>query len=159
MSVGFVTVSVVEPLTAPHVCMMVVDPVETGVASPRDPAALETVALPGTLELQEQVPSSVRSCVLESLKIPVAVNWRLKPMARLGLTGVTVMDERVAAVTVSVVLPFIAPHVCVMVVLPVAREPAIPSLPAALLMSAFAVLLELQEQLAFEVRSCVELSL
>ena len=45
-----------------------------------------------------------------------------------GLAGVTDMEDRVAEVTVRVVLPEIAPEVAVMVAVPVAMEVARPLL-------------------------------
>ena len=47
----------------------------------------------------------VRFCVVPSLKVPVAVNCSVFPMAIEGFAGVTAMDASVAGVTVSVVLP------------------------------------------------------
>jgi hypothetical protein len=68
----------------------------------------------------------------------------LRPLAILGLGGVTWIDTSVAAVTVSPVLPEIAPLVAVMVVPPCATELARPCEPLALLMVAAVVSLEAQ---------------
>ncbi len=62
---------------------------------------------------------AVMSCVLVSLKVPVAVNCLVVPMAMLGFAGVTAIETRLAPVTVSDVLPLTAPDVAIMVVVPV----------------------------------------
>ena len=55
------------------------------------------------------------------------MNCLVRPLAILGFTGVTVIKLKVAAVTVSVVLPDLLPDVAVMTdvpaVTPVARPP------------------------------------
>ena len=63
--------------------------------------------------------------------MPVAVNCWVIPegmVGMLGLAGVTDMEERVAEVTVKVVLPEIFPEVAVMVTLPAAMAVARPLL-------------------------------
>jgi len=60
--------------------------------------------------------------------VPVAVNCLVLPTGRLGLAGVTAMEDRVARVTVRVVLPEIAPEVAVMVEVPAATAVARPLL-------------------------------
>ena len=86
----------------------------------------------------------------------MAVNCSVSPLAMLGLAGVTAIDTNVAEVTVSVVLPEMAPLVAEIVVLPAAAELASPCEPAALLIVATLVLLE--AQVTCVVRFCVELS-
>ena len=81
------------------------------------------------------------------------MNCCVPPAATDGFTGVTAMDTSVAAVTVRVVLPEMAPLVALMVVLPAFSADAKP----ALLIVAVVVLDEAQVTLA--VRFCVELSL
>ena len=66
--VGAVTVRVIDPLTAPRVAEIDVVPAATPVA---DPPAL-IVALAGAEEFQ--VTSAVKSALLPSSKLPVAVN-------------------------------------------------------------------------------------
>src|SRR2546428_456471 len=127
--VAFVTVSVVFPETSPSVAVIVVVPAATDVAKPCEPPALLIVATAVLDELQ--VTWVVRSCVVLSLKVPVAVNCRVVPFAMLGLVGVTVIVDRVAAVTVSVVLPETPPKVAVIVVVPAATDVARPALPPA----------------------------
>ena len=86
----------------------------------------------------------------------MAVNCFVRPLAILGLAGVTATDTRVAEVTVKVVLPEMLPLVAEIVVLPGATELASPCEPAALLIVAILVLLE--AQITCVVRFCVELS-
>src|SRR5438552_11879654 len=121
-----VTVSVVLPETPPKVAVIVVVPAATDVARPCDPPALLIVATPVLDELQ--ATWVVRSCVVLSLKVPVAVNCCFVPFAMLGFVGVTAIVVRVAAVTVSVVLPETNPNVAVIVVVPAATDVARPAL-------------------------------
>ncbi len=74
----------------------------------------------------------------------MAVNCCFVPRAMLGLMGVTAMDNSMAGVTVSVVVPWIVPDVAVIVVDPVATEVANPLDPPALLIAATPVSEELQ---------------
>src|SRR5437667_6247745 len=101
--VAAVTVSVVLPETPPKVAVIVVVPAATDVARPCDPPALLIVATAVLDELQ--VTWVVRSCVVLSLKVPVAVNCWVNPSGRPGLVGVTAIETRVALVTVSVAQP------------------------------------------------------
>ena len=84
--------------------------------------------------------SPVRSCVVLSVYVPVAVNCCSVPGAIDGFAGVTAIDTRTAGVTVSVVEPLIPVpgSVAVIVVAPVEVLEASPSLPPALLMVATA---------------------
>lgn len=75
------------------------------------------VATVGSEELHST--DAVMSWVLLSLNVPVAVNCFVVPMAMLELLGVTAMDTRVAAVTVSEAVPLTDPEVAVMVTEPV----------------------------------------
>ena len=54
------------------------------------------------------------------------MNCLVRPLAILGLTGVTVIRLKVAGVTVSVVLPDLIPEVAVMTEVPVATPVARP---------------------------------
>jgi hypothetical protein len=67
-----VTVSEVEPETLPEVAMMPADPTATAVASPLEPVVLLMVAM----ELSEELQTTefVISCIVLSVKVPVAVN-------------------------------------------------------------------------------------
>jgi hypothetical protein len=116
------TVRVVLPERLPEVAVMVVVPVVTGVARP---LAL-TVATAGFDELQ--VTWEVRSWVVESENVPVAVNCWVACRIMLVSVGVTAIEDRVAEVTVRVVVPEILPEVAVMVVVPAATAVASPPL-------------------------------
>jgi hypothetical protein len=146
-SVAAVTVSVVLPEMAPLVALIVVLPAFSADANP----ALLIVAV--VVLDDTQVTLAVRFCVELSLYVPVAVNCCVPPAATEGFTGVTAIDTSVAAVTVSVVLPEMAPLVAEIVVLPAFSADAKP----ALLIVAVVVLDDAHVTLA--VRFCVELSL
>jgi hypothetical protein len=83
----------------------------------------------------------------------VAVNCWVVPLAITTLAGVTAIETKVALVTVKVAVFDTAPKVAVMVVLPAAMALAIPLLPAALEIVAFAVADE--DQLTRLVMFCV----
>ena len=148
--VAGVTVRIVDPETLPNVAVIVDVPAATEVAFPLEPEALLMVATDVTDELQ--VTNVVRSCVVLSEKVPVAVNCWVVPSAMLGLVGVTEMDTSVAVVTVRVVDPEMLPDVAVIVVVPAATEVAFPLEP----MVATDVVDELH--VTDVVRSCVVLS-
>ncbi len=61
---------------------------------------------------------NVISCVLASLKVPVAMNGCVLPAAAVGATGLTARETSVPVPTVSVVLPFIPEADAVMVTVP-----------------------------------------
>lgn len=73
----------------------------------------------------------VRSWVELSLYVPVAVNDCVVPWATNGIVGVTANETRVAAVTVNVVPPAIAPMVADSVARPGASAAARPAMFAA----------------------------
>jgi hypothetical protein len=83
-----VTFNVPLPETEPEVAVMIVDPTATVWASPED--AL-TVAMVGVFEVQ--LTLLVKSAVLVSLNVPVALNCWVSPFGRLGVLGVTAMDS------------------------------------------------------------------
>ena len=114
LSTTDVTVTVVAADTPPRIAVIVVLPAPVPVTTP----LLLTVATPVEDELQ--VADVVRSCVLPSEKIPVAVSCKLVLMAMEGFTGVMVSDVKVAA-TPRVAVPVTAPlllKVAEMVALP-----------------------------------------
>jgi hypothetical protein len=115
-----VTVRPVEPLIVPKAAAMVVLPVATLVATP----VLAIVAAAGLEELQTTDPEI--SCVLLSLKDPVAVNCLVVPVAIVEFAGVTVIDTRVALVTVRDAVPVTDPDAAVIVVVPVPKLVANP---------------------------------
>ncbi len=119
-----VTVSVVDPVMLPDVAVMVVLPAATPEARPLEPPALLIVATAGADEFQ--VTDAVRTCVVPSEYVPVAVNCRVVPLAMLGLAGVIDRDTSVADVTVSVVDPEMLPDVALIVVEPAAFDEAKP---------------------------------
>jgi hypothetical protein len=153
-SVAGVTVSVAVPETLPDVAVIVVEPAATDVTLPLEPAALLMAATAAVDDFHITVV--VRSCVVLSEYVPVAVNCCVVPGAMLGLVGLTAMDTSVAEVTVSKVEPDMLPDAAVIVVEPAATEVANPLEPAALLMVATAAVDELQVTVI--VKSCVVLS-
>ena len=116
------TVSVVLAETAPEVALMVVVPAVNAVTRP-----LLLIAATAVL-IEVQVTKLVTSCIVPSEKAPIAVNCRVVPPGMVGLAGVTVMEERLADVTVRMVPPEISPKVAVMIVVPAARPLAKPLL-------------------------------
>ncbi len=107
--------------------VIVVVPVETEFASP-------LALMVATLTLDDvQVTWPVRFWVEPSLKLPVAVKRCDVPSGMLGFAGVTVIEFRVALVTVSVAVPTSPANSAVIVavpaVMPVARPLVPPLLP------------------------------
>lgn len=148
--VAAVTVKTEFPEILPDVAEMVVLPTATDVARP-------LVLIEATAAFDEaQVTCEVKSCIVLSEKVPVAVNCLVVPLATLGLEGVTAMDTRVADVTVRVVLPEILPDVAVMVVVPIPNIVVNPFDAEASLNVAFAVSKE--PHTTDVVKSCVLLS-
>jgi len=83
------------------------------------PATLGAFAMVATLAVDElQWLFSVMSCVLASLKVPVATNCCVLPALAVGATGVIATDTRVPVPIVKVVVPFIPEEVAVMVTAP-----------------------------------------
>jgi hypothetical protein len=114
------TIKFVEPLTAPTVAEMVVVPVARLPTEPR----LFMVAVAGLEEPQRT--DSVRSCVLLSLKVPVAVNGFVVPTAMLEFAGVTAIDSNVALLTLSEAVPVTEPEIALIVANPVPTDVARP---------------------------------
>ncbi len=121
--VAFVTVRVVEVTTEPRMAVIGDVPGPMPVAWPAVPEELLIAATPALEEFQ--VTSVVRSCVLPSVKVPVAVNCSIVPGAIEGFAGLIEIDTRVALVTVRIEEPETEPEVAVIVaalaVKPVAR--------------------------------------
>ena len=88
-SAAGVTVSVVLPDTDPDVAVITVEPAVNTLASPE---LTFTVATAGVLEVQ--VTLLVKSAVLVSEKVPVAVNCCVTPSGTLGILGATAMDTK-----------------------------------------------------------------
>jgi len=114
------TVKVVDPLIAPSVAEIVVVPVARLPTEPR----LFMVAVAGLEEPQRT--ESVRSCVLLSLKVPVAVNCLVVPTAILEFAGVTAIDTNAALLTLSEAVPVTEPEIALMVDDPVPTAVARP---------------------------------
>jgi hypothetical protein len=94
-SVVDVTVSEVTPETPPDAAVIVVEPAAVVVASP----SATIVATPVFDDVQ--VTEVVRSCVVLSEYVPVALNCWFVPTAMFGFTGVTAMETSVFVVVVE----------------------------------------------------------
>lgn len=114
------TVKPVEPLTEPKAAAIVLVPAATLVTSP----LLLIVAVAAVEELQST--DSVTSCVLLSLKVPVAVNCLVAPMGIVELAGETESETRAAFVTVTEAVPLTPPEIAVTVTPPAATPVASP---------------------------------
>ena len=101
---------------------MVVVPAALAVARP----LLATVAVAVVEELQ--VACAVTSRVVPSEYEPEAVNCWVFPAGTLGLSGVTAIEDKVAAVTVRVAVPDLPLKAAVMVAVPAALAVARPLL-------------------------------
>jgi len=107
-----VTVRVVFPEIVPKVAVMVVVPAAMDVARP--------LLLMVTVEVLDelQVTDPVTLPLVPSENVPVAVNCWVAPTGMVERAGVKDSEDRVAAVTVRIVVPAIVPEVAVMVVVP-----------------------------------------
>jgi hypothetical protein len=115
------TFSVAVSETAPTLAVIVVVPADTAVAMP----LLSTVATAGEDEFQVTV---VRSWVVPSLKVPVAMNWTDPPTGTLVGSGETDIAVRTAPLIVSDIVPVTLPDVAVMVTVPLETPVASPAL-------------------------------
>ena len=130
--------------------MILEEPVATAVARPAaEMVATEVVA-------EAQVTRLVRFRVDLSVRVPMAVNCWLLPLATEGLAGVTAMETNAAAVTVSTVEPVTPPSLALIAAVPVPAAVARPCEPAALETAATEVVAD--AQVTWLVRFCVELS-
>lgn len=133
-----VTVSIVlpeiGPLVVTRVAVMVEVPTPTPNASPLFSKLLLTVA---ALMLDDDHDTwVVRSWVVRSEYVPVAVNRPEVPFGVLGAAGVTAMDCKMAGVTVNVVFALKLPNAAAMIAVPTKFPVAKPLEPAELLMGA-----------------------
>lgn len=128
VSTGAVTVSPAEPVTAPEVATMVVEPTETPVATPWLPGAFDTVADAGVVDVQ--ATSAVAFDVVPSDHVAVAVNGCLSPAATEAVWGTTESDVTTLMVTTSVAEPDTPPDAALTVAVPAATPVATPWLPA-----------------------------
>ena len=120
--VAAVTVRVAVPDLPLKAAVIVAVPAALAVASP----LLATVAVVVLEELQ--VTCVVMSWFVPSEYEPEAENCWVFPAGTPAVAGVTAMEDRVAAVTVTVAVPQIAPKVAVMVAVPAALAVANPLL-------------------------------
>src|SRR5260370_155568 len=121
-SAGAMTVILVVPLIVPALAVIVELPVALAVAEP------PLVMVAADVDDELQVADAVRSWVLLSLNVPVALNCCVAPFGTEGFAGVTAIDCNTGAVTVSVVEPLIVPEVALIVLDPVATVVANPAL-------------------------------
>ena len=112
-NVAAVTVNKVEPVTVPELAFTVAVPAPALVARP----LASMLAVEGVFDDHATVP--VRSCMLPSVNVPVAVNCCFVPSAIDGSGGVTAMDTSAAAVTVNVAVPVTEPEAAVIFAEPV----------------------------------------
>jgi len=119
--VAFDTVSVIDALIEPTVAVIVVVPGDSPFASP---LLVPIFATPVFDDVQ--VACVVRSCVLPSLKVPIAENCRLVVGAIVESPGWIARDAKSAAFTVTVTLPLTAPDAAVITVVPRLRAVPIP---------------------------------
>jgi hypothetical protein len=146
ISVIAFTVRSVLPDTPASVAVIVVNPAPTDLTSPLE----STVATAVFDELQ--VTAVVRSGVVLSEYVPVAVYCCEVPRAMLGRSAVTSMVWRTAEVTVMVMLPETVPVVAVIVAEPTVTAAASP------LESTVAIAIFDEIQVTAAVRSWRELS-
>jgi hypothetical protein len=106
------TVSAVEALIDPKTALIVVLPLATLVTSP----LLLIVAAAGFEELHKT--DAEMSCVLLSLKLPVATNCFVVPTGMVEFAGETAIETKAAPVTVSDAVPLTEPEEAVIVALP-----------------------------------------
>ena len=111
-----VTVTSVVPETPARVALIVALPTPVAVTRPWLPALLPTVATDVAEEVQ--VTNAVRSWVVPSEKLPVAISCSPVPFAIEELGRVIVIEVSTADVTVKVVVTEMPPWVAVIVVLP-----------------------------------------
>ena len=121
-SAAGVTVKVVEPLVEPAVAVTLALPWLTLVANPWP----STVAILLSAELH--LADVVRSSVLPSLYVPVALSCFVVPKAKDGFEGVIAMESNAGCPTLRLAEAVIAPEAAVMVALPVVAAVASPLL-------------------------------
>ena len=112
LNVAAVTVKVAEPDLPPDVAVIVAVPADTPVASPGD----TTVAT--AMGSEVHVTVLLMLALVPSEKLPVATKVCVPPICTVGAKGATVMELNVAAVTVKVAEPALAPDVAVIVAVP-----------------------------------------
>ncbi len=111
--VAFVTVTGTEGASDPRVAVTFAWPGATPVAVPVVVPMVNTEVLS-----EDQVTILVKSWVLPSVYVPVAVNEICVPCAMLPVAGLIAIELTLAALTVREVLPVCPPNVALMVVIP-----------------------------------------
>ena len=101
--VAEVTARAVFPEIPPAVAVIVEVPVATATARPL-PLTVATAVLD-----ELQVTCVLISWLVPSEYMPIAVNCGVSPTGMLGLVGVITMEDKVAAVTVRIVVPVACP--------------------------------------------------
>jgi hypothetical protein len=135
--VAGVTVSSVIPRVPPTLAVISAVPLATVEANP------EAFMVTTDKSSEDHVAVFVTSFVVLSLKVPIAVNCCDVPSAIERSAGVTAIETRAAGVTVNVVEPETPADVAEIELVPAATVVANPCDPAALLIVAIPVLLEL----------------
>jgi hypothetical protein len=111
--VAFVTVIGTDVLSAASVAVIFACPGAT--PNPRPVLAPTVNAL---VLSEDHVTTRVKSCVLPSLYVPIAVKKILVPCAMLPFAGWIAIELTLAAFTVREVLPVIPPNVALIVTVP-----------------------------------------
>ena len=112
VSLAVETVNPVEPVVVPKIAEMLVVPLATLVARP----ALLIAATAAFEELH--MTDAVMSCVLLSLKVPVATNCFEAPTGMLEFAGVIAIETKLAPVTVTAAPPVIEPELAFTLTVP-----------------------------------------
>ena len=121
-SAAGVTLTVVEPTIEPEVAVTPAFPWLTLLTKPW----LSTVAMPVCAE--SHLADVVKSSVLPSLYVPVALSCFVVPKAKDGFEGVIAIESNTGCATLRVAEPLIEPETAVMVALPMAAAVANPLL-------------------------------
>jgi hypothetical protein len=146
-----VTVNVVEPEIEPNCAEICVEPADTPVATPFEPAAFDIGATAASAD--DHVTDVVRSRVVPSENVPVAVKAWVCPAGTDGLVGVISIESKTASVTVNVVEPDIEPNCAEICVEPTTMPVATPFEPASFDIAATEGAVD--DHVTDAVRSCV----
>ena len=114
-----VTVNDAIPETEPEVAVMVAVPAPT-------PVVMPVPSMVAILEADADQVTLVSNWVLPSSKLPTAVNCRVVPAATVGVAGLTAIEVKCAATTVSADVSLKLPRVAVMLLDPAATVATIP---------------------------------
>ncbi len=135
--------SVADAVMAPAFAVIVVLPAPAPFANP-EPL---TPATDGWVEAQ--VTTLLRSCMLPSLKVPMAANCWVVPAAMLAVAGDMAIETSTGELTVSTAEPWTVPEVAVILADPMPTPAARPPEPIVATGAA------LEDQVADAVKSCV----